>query len=167
MDEITYFTCLPTPVGELLLTSDGGALTGLRLPRPGGAVPRPEWLRDDATFRAASMQLRAYFACELRTFDLPVRPAGTPFQMQVWRALLTIPFAETISYAELARRVGRPGAARAVGAANGRNPLPIIFPCHRVIGADGTLTGYGGGLDLKRRLLRHEAEACGLAAWAG
>ncbi len=102
-------------------------------------------------------QLRAYFAGELRTFELPLRMAGTPYQRLAWNGLLTIPFGATISYAEQARRIGRPGAARAVGSANGRNPISIVVPCHRVIGADGTLTGYGGGLDRKEWLLRHEA----------
>ena len=104
-------------------------------------------------------QLDAYFAGELQTFDLPLHMAGTPFQKQVWQGLLTIPYGTTISYAELARRIGRPGASRAVGAANGRNPIGIIVPCHRVIGANGTLTGYGGGLDRKEWLIAHEAGA--------
>jgi methylated-DNA-[protein]-cysteine S-methyltransferase len=160
MNEPTYFTTVASPVGELLLTSDGDALTGILLPRPGRAqAPRPEWLRDDAPFRETREQLDAYFAGDRQTFDLPLRPEGTAFQLQVWRELCNIPYGATISYAELARRVGRPGAARAVGAANGRNPLPIVVPCHRVIGADGTLTGYGGGLECKRRLLEHEAGA--------
>jgi len=160
MDHPTFFTPFPSPVGELLLTSDGDALTGVLLPRPGRAqAPRPEWLRDDAPFGAAREQLAAYFAGDRQTFDLPLRPRGTAFQLRVWRELCNIPYGATISYAELARRVGRPGAARAVGAANGRNPLPIVVPCHRVIGADGTLTGYGGGLECKRRLLEHEAGA--------
>jgi methylated-DNA-[protein]-cysteine S-methyltransferase len=160
MDNPTYFTPFASPVGELLLTSDGDALTGILLPRPGRVqTPRSEWLRDDATFREARAQLNAYFAGDLKAFDLPLRPEGTAFQLQVWRELCNIPYGTTISYAEQARRVGRPGAARAVGAANGRNPLPIVVPCRRVIGADGTLTGFGGGLECKRRLLDLEAEA--------
>src|SRR5262249_7022034 len=98
-----------------------------------------------------------FFAGELRTFDLPLGMHGTPFQKQVWQGLLTIPYGTTMSYAQLAARIGRPGASRAVGAANGKNPIGIIVPCHRVIGANGTLTGYGGGLDRKQWLLTHEA----------
>jgi methylated-DNA-[protein]-cysteine S-methyltransferase len=119
--------------------------------------PQPGWRRDESAFRIVHEQLRAFFAGELRTFDLPLRMAGTPFQRLVWEGLLGIPFGATASYAELAARIGQPGAARAVGAANGRNPIGIIVPCHRVIAADGTLGGYGGGLDRKEWLLRHEA----------
>jgi len=161
MNEFT--TCLYTyhssPIGELLLLADGDPLTGLTMAehdcRP---APRPEpgWRRDESPFRAVHAQLRAYFAGELRTFELPLRMTGTPYQRLAWDGLLTIPFGATISYAEQARRIGRPGAARAVGAANGRNPISIVVPCHRVIGADGTLTGYGGGLDRKEWLLQHE-----------
>jgi methylated-DNA-[protein]-cysteine S-methyltransferase len=154
-----------SPVGDLLLTSDGEALTGLHLPRrDGSAAPPagPGWRREDAAFRSARDQLRAYFEGELRTFQVPLRLAGTPFQRLAWEALLTIPYGATLSYAEQARRIGRPRASRAVGAANGRNPIALIIPCHRVIGADGTLTGYGGGLELKRWLLEHEAETLGL-----
>jgi methylated-DNA-[protein]-cysteine S-methyltransferase len=103
--------------------------------------------------------LRAYFEGELRTFELRLRTTGTPFQRLAWEALLEIPYAKTISYAEQARRMGRPGASRAVGSANGRNPIAIVVPCHRVIGSNGTLTGYGGGLELKEWLLQHEASA--------
>jgi methylated-DNA-[protein]-cysteine S-methyltransferase len=154
------YSILPSPIGDLLLTSDGDALTGLHMPlREGKSAPGPkrEWRRDDASFRAIREQLCAYFAGELREFDLPLRMAGTPFQRLVWDGLRTIPYGVTISYAELAERVGHAGAARAVGAANGRNPVGIVVPCHRVIGADGTLTGYGGGLDRKQWLLEHES----------
>jgi methylated-DNA-[protein]-cysteine S-methyltransferase len=125
----------------------------------GKPAPAPEahWRRDDAALRLARQQLEAFFAGELQTFDLPIRFSGTPFQNQVWHGLLTIPYGTTISYAELAARIGRSGASRAVGAANGRNPIGIIVPCHRVIGADGSLTGYGGGLDRKKWLISHEA----------
>ena len=153
-----------SPIGELLLTSDGEALTGLHMaPCTGKPAPRPqpEWRQDDSAFRAVRSQLQAFFAGELRVFNLPLRMAGTPFQRLVWQGLLTIPFGATTSYAELAGRVGHPGSARAVGAANGRNPIAIVVPCHRVIGADGTLTGYGGGLDRKLWLLEHEASALG------
>jgi methylated-DNA-[protein]-cysteine S-methyltransferase len=153
-----------SPVGELVLTSDGEALTGLHLPlRDGSAAPLPGsgWRRDEAPFRRAIEQLRAYFDGERTTFDLQLRMAGTAFQRLAWEALLTIPYGATISYAEQARRIGRPEAPRAVGAANGRNPIPIIVPCHRVIGTSGTLTGYGGGLPLKEWLLHHEASVLG------
>ncbi len=154
-----YSTC-PSPFGDLLLISDGDALTGLYLPqhddRPAPG-PEPGSLRDDAGFRAVRDQLRAYFAGELREFEFPLRMKGTDFQRLVWKELMNIPFGTTISYAEQARRIGRAGAARAVGAANGRNPISIVVPCHRVIGANGTLTGYGGGLDRKQWLLDHEA----------
>jgi methylated-DNA-[protein]-cysteine S-methyltransferase len=154
------YSILPSPVGDLLLTSEGGALSRLYMPLSAGKAapgPRPDWRRDDGPFRTIREQLSAYFAGALREFDLPIRMAGTPFQRLVWQGLMTIPFGVTISYAELARRVGHPGAARAVGAANGRNPIGIVVPCHRVIGANGTLTGYGGGLERKKWLLEHEA----------
>ena len=153
-----------SPVGELLLTSSDGMLTGLymALHRNGPAPrPKPEWDRDDPALRLAREQLKAFFAGKLRVFELPLRMIGTPFQKQVWEALLTIPYGTTISYAELARRIARPEAPRAVGAANGRNPIGIIVPCHRVIGANGTLTGYGGGLDRKEWLISHEANVLG------
>ncbi len=168
MIEATGGTCLysvmMSPIGELLLTSDGEALTGLHMslrqgkPAPG---PGPTWKRDDRALRPAREQLRAYFAGELRVFELQLRMMGTPFQRLVWNGLLEIPFGATWSYAELARHVGRPGASRAVGAANGRNPIGIVVPCHRVIGSDGTLTGYGGGVDRKEWLLCHEASTLG------
>ena len=158
------YTHYSSPVGELLLTSSDGMLTGLHMSlHRGGPAPRPkpEWGRDDPALRLAREQLKAFFAGELRAFELPLRMTGTPFQEQVWEGLLTIPYGTTISYAELARRIGRPGASRAVGAANGRNPIGIVVPCHRVIGADGTLTGYGGGLDRKEWLISHEANVLG------
>ena len=153
-----YSTC-PSPFGELFLISDGDALTGLHLPphddRP-AAGPEPGWLRDDAAFREVRNQLQAYFAGELREFEIPLHLEGTDFQRLVWKELMNIPFGSTISYAEQAQRIGRAGSARAVGAANGRNPISIVVPCHRVIGANGTLTGYGGGLDRKQWLLEYE-----------
>jgi methylated-DNA-[protein]-cysteine S-methyltransferase len=162
MTEFTpvYYSVYMSPVGELLLTSERGMLSGLNMALQQGKPapsPKPEWQRDDAALRFARQQLDAYFEGDLQNFDLPLHMAGTPFQKQVWQGLLTIPFGTTISYAELARRIGRPGASRAVGAANGRNPIGIIVPCHRVIGADGSLTGYGGGLDRKEWLISHEA----------
>jgi methylated-DNA-[protein]-cysteine S-methyltransferase len=148
-----YYLHIPSPIGELLLTSNGTALTGLYMePHEVG----DGWKRDDGVLQLAAEQLRAYFAGDLRDFDLPLSLSGTEFQRRVWTALRGIPYGETISYGELARRIGRPSASRAVGAANGCNPISIIVPCHRVIGADGTLTGYGGGLDRKRWLLGHE-----------
>ncbi|MFC7327965.1 methylated-DNA--[protein]-cysteine S-methyltransferase [Marinactinospora rubrisoli] len=151
------YTLEPSPVGELLLTGDGAALTGLYMrPEKGWAPPPPDWRRDDALFAETRRQLAAYFAGELREFSLPLAPSGTPFQLRVWRALTTIPYGRTTSYGEIATRLGRPTASRAVGMANGRNPISIIVPCHRVIGANGSLTGYGGGLPRKERLLRLE-----------
>jgi O-6-methylguanine DNA methyltransferase len=116
----------------------------------------PDWVRDDDRFVDVAEQLGAYFAGERTAFDVAIRFEGTPFQVAVWSALRDIPYGATISYAELARRVGRPGAFRAVGQANGRNPVAIVVPCHRVVAADGTMGGYGGGLDRKRWLLDHE-----------
>src|SRR5262245_5687963 len=154
MADRSFYSILASPVGDLLLTSDGVALTGLHME----PYEAPSGQRGDAALRPFRDQLRAYFAGELRTFDLPLATGGTEFQRKVWAALRAIPFGTTISYAELARRVGRPGAARAVGSANGRNPVGIVVPCHRVIAADGTLGGYGGGLDRKEWLIQHEAE---------
>jgi methylated-DNA-[protein]-cysteine S-methyltransferase len=160
----SWYCHYSSPVGELVLTSDGKALTGLHLPcRDGSAAPLPGsgWRRDDAPLREALDQLRAYFDGERTVFDLRLHMAGTPFQRLAWEALLTVPYGATISYAEQARRIGRPEAPRAVGAANGRNPIAIIVPCHRVIGSSGTLTGYGGGLPLKQWLLEHESSVLG------
>jgi methylated-DNA-[protein]-cysteine S-methyltransferase len=147
------YDVIDSPLGPLLLTGDGQALTGLRMDAP---AP-PGWRRDRAAFAAAAEQLDAYFGGELIEFDLPLSPRGTPFQLAVWRALRAIRYGTTITYGELAARLGRPHASRAVGAANARNPIGVIVPCHRVIGASGALTGYGGGLDRKRRLLELEA----------
>jgi methylated-DNA-[protein]-cysteine S-methyltransferase len=158
------YSYVPSPIGDLFLTSDGDALTGLHMAvHRGGSAPRPEpgWRRDDSALRLVREQLTAYFARELRDFELPLRMDGTPFQRRVWEELRRIPFGATWSYAELARRIGRPGASRAVGSANGRNPVAIVVPCHRVIASDGTLGGYGGGLDRKEWLLQHETVAMG------
>jgi methylated-DNA-[protein]-cysteine S-methyltransferase len=157
----TFFSVYRSPIGPLLMMSDGRSLTGLHTDADRHRPPtRPDWIRDDnaAPFAEVVAQLDAYFAGQRTDFDLPLAPQGTGFQMTVWRALLGIPFGETISYAELARRVGNPKASRAVGHANARNPISIIVPCHRVIGADKSLTGYAGGLDRKRALLAHEAQ---------
>jgi len=150
---MNHFTYVDSPIGRLKLEADGRALTALHLrPAAGEGV-------EDAhagPLPAAVRQLAEYFAGTRRAFDLPLAPRGTPFQESVWRALMEIPFGATASYGEIARRVAKPGAARAVGLANNRNPIAIIVPCHRVIGADGSLTGYGGGLPMKRWLLEHE-----------
>lgn len=154
----TRYTVVDSPIDPLLLVGDGDAITGLYMTRHRGRHGiGADWVRDDRAFSAAAAQLAEYFAGERRDFDLVLRAEGREFQQRVWAALCDIPYGETISYGELARRVGDPGAARAVGAANGQNPISIVVPCHRVIGADGSLTGYGGGLDRKRHLLDLEA----------
>jgi methylated-DNA-[protein]-cysteine S-methyltransferase len=151
---------LETPIGPLLVAGDATGLRRIELPRDGEAVePGKGWMHRPGRLRAALRQLEDYFAGRRRSFDLELRPEGTEFQREVWSALRRIPYGTTISYGELACRVGRPRASRAVGAANGRNPLPIVIPCHRVIGSDGRLTGFGGGLPAKRWLLAHEDRA--------
>lgn len=153
----TRYTILPSPIGPLLLAGMNERLACIGFPAGKGAVaPKPDWLRDDAVFAEARAQLGAYFAGRLTRFDLDLDPRGTPFQRAVWDELTRIPPGRTISYGELARRIGRPSASRAVGAANGANPLPIVVPCHRVIGTNGTLTGFAGGLETKRFLLALE-----------
>jgi methylated-DNA-[protein]-cysteine S-methyltransferase len=150
----SVYTTVDSPIGELLLVGDGEVLHGLHMqdaPRP--MAVRPEWRRDDGAFPEARRELREYFAGERTEFEVPVEMEGTAFQRTVWSALRAIPYGETRSYGELARSIGSPSAVRAVGLANGRNPIAVIVPCHRVIGADGTLTGYGGGLERKRTLL--------------
>jgi len=149
------YTTVDTPIGKLLLVSDGQAVIGLYFDPDDRYVPRvgPDWIADRALLASAVDQLRAYLAGDLTVFDLPVATGGTQFQRQVWRALADIPYGHTTSYGQLAARVGRPTASRAVGMANGRNPISIILPCHRVIGASGGLTGYGGGLNRKQQLL--------------
>lgn len=149
-------TVIDSPIGELLLTSDGESLTGLWM-GPSVARMREALQQDDGCFEPAREQLAAYFAGDLHEFELPFSMRGTEFQERVWRALETIPFGETISYGELAERISAPRAARAVGAAVGLNPISIILPCHRVVGSGGRLTGYGGGLERKKWLLEHEA----------
>lgn len=154
------YTTITSPVGGLLLTGDERALQEIRFLAPRTPPPvKSSWREDPLPFREAIRQLEAYFAGKLQDFTLSLAPQGTEFQLRVWHALAEIPFGTTISYGELARRVGRPRAFRAVGAANGRNPLPIVLPCHRVIGSDGSLTGYGGGLHIKRALLELEGWA--------
>lgn len=156
MNTVSY-TQIDSPVGPLLLAADDSGLrlisflTGAKAHRP-----RAGWLADSAPLTGVIRQLNAYFSGELKTFDLRLAPEGTPFQLGVWKQLELIPYGETISYGELARRIGNPAAARAVGLANGANPLPIVVPCHRVIGSSGALTGYGGGLSIKQKLLALE-----------
>ena len=147
-----------SPLGRLLLGADGAALRVIEFPSPRHAVPcdSAPSAGDHAILLETRKQLDDYFAGRRRSFDLPLGPLGTVFQCAVWRSLADIPYGTTISYAQLAVRVGRASATRAVGAANGRNPLPIVLPCHRVIGSDGSLTGFGGGLPAKRFLLALE-----------
>jgi len=152
-----WYDQLATPIGTLLLVADAQGLrevwfeTGKHR-----KAPDPSWKQDAAKLAFARRQLEEYFAGTRQHFDLPMHPLGTTFQVTVWQALADIPYGSTISYGELARRIGQPLAVRAVGAANGRNPLPIVLPCHRVIGANGSLTGFGGGLPTKRFLLEME-----------
>ena len=154
---MTWMTTLDSPIGNLTLTAREGWITGLHMEDANHApTDWDSWERDDSLFEEAAAQVRAYLAGDLKHFDLPLRLEGTDFQRRVWKGLQGIPYGETISYGELARRVGNAKACRAVGLANGRNPVAIIVPCHRVIGADGTLTGFGGGLDRKKWLLDHE-----------
>jgi methylated-DNA-[protein]-cysteine S-methyltransferase len=152
---------IESPVGPLLVAADDAGLRLIHFQSgPAPRRPDPGWRRDPAPFRALARQLGEYFAGDRREFDLALAPEGTAFQLATWQGLRTIPYGTTISYAELARRVGKPEAVRAVGAANGANPLPIVVPCHRVIGKDGSLTGFGGGLPLKRALLELEGARC-------
>lgn len=152
-----YFCTLGSPIGDLVLVSNGEALIGLHLESCGADLTRARGAtRDDSLFVSVREQLEAYFHGERTDFDLVIELEGSSFQRRVWQELRQIPFGTTISYAELARRVGKPSAARAVGGANGRNPIAIIVPCHRVISADGSLGGYGGGLERKLWLLDHE-----------
>jgi methylated-DNA-[protein]-cysteine S-methyltransferase len=156
---VVIYTTIDSPIGELLLLGDGDVLHGLYM--QAGRKPiavRAAWQRDDEAFPDVRRQLGEYFAGERTSFDVAMHLDGSAFQRTVWHALTEIPYGETISYGELARRIDRPDLARAVGTANGQNPIAVIVPCHRVIGADGSLVGYGGGLDRKRLLLELEAE---------
>ncbi len=154
-----YYCYLETPIGDLLLAGDDEGLSLVGFPE--GArrhAPDGDWIFNEKPFAEARKQLTDYFAGERKTFDLPLNPTGTKFQRQVLDELQKIPYGTTCSYGDIASRIGRPKAVRAVGAANGRNPIPIIIPCHRVIGASGDLTGFGGGLPAKEALLRLELE---------
>ncbi|WP_348675504.1 methylated-DNA--[protein]-cysteine S-methyltransferase [uncultured Abyssibacter sp.] len=158
-----HHTRMDSPIGPLLLVSDGAALCGLYMDTPScPAIPADADWSEDAVLADTRRQLDEYFAGERTDFDLPLAGEGTAFQQTVWAALCDIAFGHTESYGELASRIGAPTASRAVGMANGRNPISIIVPCHRVIGANGSLTGYGGGLERKQWLLAHEARIAGL-----
>lgn len=151
------YSYMDTPVGPLLLAGNSRGLTRIVFPEGKGKLdPDPSWECREEPFQEARIQLEAYFQGNLRQFDLPLLPKGTPFQLAVWKALRDIPYGTTVSYREIAAKILKPKAVRAVGAANGRNPLPIVVPCHRVIGSSGDLTGYGGGLRIKRALLQLE-----------
>ncbi len=154
---MTNYTQIDSPIGPLLLAADE---TGLRriefISSKRAHPPEADWTEDTRPVKEVIRQLRAYFAGKLETFELPLAPEGTDFQQKVWRRLCDIPYGETISYGQLAQRIGNPNASRAVGLANGSNPIPIIIPCHRVIGSNGKLTGYGGGLPIKEKLLALE-----------
>jgi methylated-DNA-[protein]-cysteine S-methyltransferase len=161
----TVYDTLATPIGDLLVAAEDAGLVAVYFePHAGRYAPAAHWRHADAAagtgaariVAEACAQLASYFAGERTTFDLPLAPRGTAFQQRVWRALGDIPFGETVSYLALADRLGDPRAVRAVGGANGRNPIPVIVPCHRVVGADGSLTGFGGGIERKRWLLAHE-----------
>ncbi len=158
-----HYTTIDSPLGVLLAMGDEDGLTALYLSTGRHSVQTPAGAqRDDAALASVRTQLDEYFAGVRMEFDLPLNPRGTPFQLKVWQALRTIPYGATFSYGHQARMIGDPGSARAVGLANGRNPISIIVPCHRVIGANGSLTGYGGGIEAKRWLLDHEARHAGL-----
>lgn len=155
----TYFTYHDTTIGSLLLAGQGDSLSLLGFPQ--GKMQRrhdKDWQEDSSPFAEVIRQLDSYFTGELDNFDLPLAPQGTEFQQSVWQALREIPYGETWSYGQLAQHIGRPKASRAVGAANGVNPIPVIIPCHRVIGSSGKLTGFGGGLETKEYLLGLESE---------
>ena len=159
------YAVIESPIGDLLAARDDVGLTEVQF--PAGRHPqvaRTGWVRDDAAFDDVRDQFARYFAGSLTEFDLPLNPVGTAFQKRVWAALVQIPYGETRSYGKTAVAIGVPSASRAVGLANGRNPIPIIVPCHRVIGANGSLTGFAGGLDTKRWLLSHELQHAGLFA---
>ena len=154
-----YYCYVDTPIGELLLAGTENALSLIGFPK--GSMrrdPRPDWIFKEEPFENVRQQLSEYFDGKRREFDIPLSLEGTKFQLSVWHELREIPYGTTVSYGEVAKRIDNPKAVRAVGAANGRNPIPIIVPCHRVIGSHGDLTGFGGGLDTKEALLRLEAE---------
>jgi methylated-DNA-[protein]-cysteine S-methyltransferase len=156
---MTFYKYISTSLGKILLLSDGQALTGLYLPKQANLIKiKPCWSEDEHAeiFTTTIQQLNEYLAGNRYSFELPLTPSGTLFQQSVWQALREIPFGQTTSYSEMAMRIGRPFSPRAVGHANGRNPISIIIPCHRLIGKDGSLIGYGGGLDIKEALIEFE-----------
>jgi methylated-DNA-[protein]-cysteine S-methyltransferase len=158
-----FYTRIESPVGELLLAADAQGLRQVSFESSKRAASvLPDWSEDEAPFAETIRQLQAYFRGELKAFDLPLAPEGTEFQLLVWNSLRKIPYGETISYGQLAQNIGNPKAVRAVGLANGCNPIPIIIPCHRVIGSDGSLTGFGGGLPNKKKLLALESRQMSL-----
>lgn len=157
------YTCIDSPVGRLLIAGDDKGLRRIAFPGR-NALPEPGWIEDPHPFAAVHSQLDSYFRGDRTDFDVPLAPITTPFQGRVLAELLAVPYGTTVSYGELARRIGKPTAARAVGMANGRNPIPLIIPCHRVIGANGDLTGFGGGLEAKRQLLALERRHAGRGA---
>jgi methylated-DNA-[protein]-cysteine S-methyltransferase len=152
-----YYKEVDSPIGPLLLAGDDEGLRFLLFKNGRDkARPQPDWEPDRNMLKDAAKQVGAYFSGRLKEFDLPLAPQGTPFQTSVWKALLKIPYGETVSYGTIAKRLGKPNAMRAVGLANGSNPIAIVIPCHRVIGSNGSLTGYGGGLPIKQALLALE-----------
>jgi methylated-DNA-[protein]-cysteine S-methyltransferase len=161
MEPLMYYTYFETPIGPLLVAGDGDRLREVHF---APSKPQDAWKHDPGSFSRLSKQFAEYFAGERRTFEVELAMDGTPFQLEVWSALREIPYGEVRSYADVARVIGRPKAVRAVGAANGANPIPVIVPCHRVIGSSGALTGFGGGLAVKRRLLDLECGARILSA---
>jgi methylated-DNA-[protein]-cysteine S-methyltransferase len=157
-----HYTIMDSPIGQLVLVGSPVGLTEIRFTLDSETPTLdPGWQHNPEVFKDVIDQLQSYFAGARQTFTLPLDPQGTPFQRQVWTALQTIPYGKTISYGELAQSIGKPNAVRAVGAANGQNPLPIVIPCHRVIGSNGSLTGYAGGLHIKRLLLDLERQPAG------
>jgi methylated-DNA-[protein]-cysteine S-methyltransferase len=156
------YSLIGSPLGDLLVARDDVGIAALYLPTGKNAQsPNPGWTREDTAFDDVRTQLGEYFAGERQEFDLPLHPIGTAFQQQVWLALREIPYGQTASYGQTAAAIGHPNGSRAVGLANGRNPISIIVPCHRVIGANGSMTGYGGGIEAKQWLLAHEQKTVG------
>ena len=161
-EHITHYTMLDTTVGQLLMAGNARFLQLIAFPAGSRVVPvKPDWRRDDTLYREAKSQLLEYFAGQRTDFDFSMEMVGTDFQKSVWRELLAIPYGATTTYGALAKRIGRPRASRAVGAANGANPLSIVVPCHRVIGSTGGLTGFGGGVETKQYLLDLEKRTAG------
>ncbi len=156
-----YYSQIESPIGPLLVTLQQDHLTNVSIDQQKRTVPiQPEWIYDEKPFRSLALQFHEYFQGQRQQFDIPIRLHGTPFQVLVWKALQSIPYGATTTYGEVAKQIGNPKAVRAVGMANGQNPIPIIVPCHRVIGSNGKLTGFGGGLHNKSLLLSLEEQNC-------